>query len=149
MKTSQFDERARRAGLSKETMAGHEGDQGDQALIDRILKERGFKPDTAEQAKLAAAFAEVLHEWLTPAQMREVVARNEHYGNACASHDFCDANMAMDEAFTKAMGREVEWDEENGGLTEADTALWNGAWAIAKRMNFDTVLLNAYAQTSF
>ena len=148
MKTAQFDERARRAGLSTETMAGFEGDQGDQTLIDRIVKERGFKPDTADQAKLAAVFAEVLHEWLTPAQMREVVARNEHYGNACASHDFCDANMAMDEAFTKTQGRELEMGEGTR-QSRADVALWNGAWAIAKRMNFDMVLLNAYAQTSF
>jgi len=110
----------------------------------------GHKPDTAEQAKVALKFAEVLHEWLTPEQMRMVVARNEgqdHDDPCCASHDFCDANMAMDEAFTKAMGREIKADDIHGGYVEADCDLWNGAWAIAKRMNFDTVLLNAYAQS--
>ena len=148
MKTSEFDERARRAGLSTETLAGFEGDQGDQALLDRIRKDRGHKPDTAPAAKLAASFAEVMQDWLTPAQMREVVARNETYGDACASHDFCDANMAMDEAFTKTQCREIELGEGTR-QSRADMALWNGAWAIAKRMNFDTVLLNAYAETSF
>lgn len=110
----------------------------------------GHEPDTAEQAKLAAKFAEVLHEWLSPADMREVVARNlsSDYDNACASHDFCDANMAMDEAFTKTQGREIELGEGTR-QSRADVALWNGAWAIAKRMNFDMVLLNHYATTSF
>lgn len=107
-------------------------------------------PDTAEQAKLAAAFATVLHEWLTPAQMRAVVERNELMEDdvCCASGDFCDSNMAMDEAFTKTQGREIELGEGTR-QSRADVALWNGAWAIAKRMNFDMVLLNAYTETSF
>lgn len=110
----------------------------------------GHKPDTLNAARVAAEFARVLHEWLSPAQMREVVARNEtsDYDDCCATGDFCDSNMAMDEAFTKVMGREIELGEGTR-QSRADVDLWGKAWDIAKRMNFDMELLNAYAETSF
>lgn len=117
------------------------------ALISNTSKAPSALPqaDTAEQAKVALKFAKVLHEWLTPAQMRMVVARNEgmhHDDPCCSSHDFCDANMAMDEAM-QACGHSTDGDPDEMGWN----VVWNGAWAIAKRMNFDTVLLNAYAQS--
>ena len=42
--------------------------------------------------------------------------------------------------------REIELGEGTR-QSRADVALWNSAWGIAKRMNFDVELLNAYAET--
>lgn len=81
---------------------------------------------------LAVGFSNVLKEWLTSEQMAEVVKRNDlpAYANACATHDFCDANMAMAEAFEKVLGREFEFGSDE------DDALFNGAWHIAKTNKF-------------
>lgn len=40
----------------------------------------------------------------------------------CHSHDFCDANMVMAEAFKKVVGVEMKTDSDE------HTALWNAAW---------------------
>ena len=48
----------------------------------------------------------------------------------CASHDHCDANMPMGEAFARVMGREME------ASSPSDAALWRQAWAIAKAEGF-------------
>lgn len=94
--------------------------------------------------KIAIEFANVLKEWLTPEQITEVIKVNSIPENktCCATHDFCDSNMAMDEAFTKVMGREFvfyndelpESEKQNG----IDTNAFNTAWDIAKGNNFYT-----------
>ena len=78
---------------------------------------------------LARRFVDVLHEWLTPSEFAEMQRRNRmrKYDNACASRDFCDANMAMEGAFKRAFEREPN--PEN----DSDTDLWNKAWDVAKR----------------
>ncbi len=85
--------------------------------------------------RLAAKFAMRLREEVGGEAFETVCARNAtpaYDGGACASHDVCDANMVMDAAFTAATGRAFYPDDEEGGPTAADTALWNRAWAIAK-----------------
>ena len=78
---------------------------------------------------IASAFAEVLREWLSTAEMAEVRHRNVAYApGICASHDFCDANMAMLPAFERVMGHEPEAESEE------DAALWSAAWDEAKRL---------------
>lgn len=53
----------------------------------------------------------------------------------CASHDFVDANMVMDSAFVKLMGREMYVDSNCGGSLESmsrcesDGDLLNAAWS--------------------
>lgn len=81
---------------------------------------------------LANKFSMVLRSWLTDAEMREVIERNkaETTRSVCHSHDFCDANMAMQEA------------AESFGLTfdagsDECAALWNSAWDLAKKNNFE------------
>ena len=88
------------------------------------------KVELNEQA-LARSFAKVLQEWLTWEEMQIVITRNElsSYRGCCASHDFCDANMAMDEAFRR-LGTPFEF-----GNNLHDT-LWNAAWHIAKQNKF-------------
>jgi hypothetical protein len=86
-------------------------------------------------------FSKVLKKWLGRSTMLEVVKRNtEANDSSCASHDFCDANMAMDEAFTKVMGRSFEFnfdeDPAKYSTNESDTDLMNAAWSDAKTNNF-------------
>ena len=52
------------------------------------------------------------------------------YVNACASHNYCDANMPMDEAFTDILGRSVN------AADQADCDLFNAAWRIARTEGF-------------
>ena len=83
--------------------------------------------------KIARAFCLALHRTLSHDQMREVVRRNAtpDYARCCASHDFCDANMVMAEAFERVMKRAPN------PASDADAALWNDAWDIAKANNFE------------
>lgn len=88
-----------------------------------------------EALSLANTFSTVLRQWLTAEQMRQVVERNRATGNEalCASHDFCDANMAMHEAFETVLGHEPD------GESGEDAELWNTAWTAAKRANFTQI----------
>lgn len=86
---------------------------------------------------VAKAFADVLREWFSDAEFVEMRWRNAHdeayHGDsgACASHDFCDANVAMAEAIESVLGHEPRVYDVDGVEGE-DCALWNAAWAYAK-----------------
>jgi hypothetical protein len=86
---------------------------------------------TEQETSLAYEFAAILREWLSEAEFEEVRRRNAlpEYDDAgaCASHDFCDANIVMEEAFKRVFNREPDVS------TEADTDIWNTAWDTAKR----------------
>lgn len=92
---------------------------------------------SAVEAMIAAeGFALVLQEWLTEAELAEVRRRNaaEPEGSTvCHSHDFCDANMAMDEAFTRFLGREPRVMDVSDTEEGPDVAIWNLAWDWSKR----------------
>lgn len=82
---------------------------------------------------LAAAFADNVAAYLGPATLAEVNARNSAPGahpDACASHDFCDANMLMLEAL-EFFG--VEFDPAD----EAQALMMSQAWSMAKAARFD------------
>jgi hypothetical protein len=85
-----------------------------------------------EVALLSKEFSQILKTELSAEEMTEVVRINSlpAYSDACASHDFCDANMVMNEAFEKVMQREFDFD------SDCDTDLFNGAWSLAKTNNF-------------
>lgn len=94
-----------------------------------------FSTDSEEQLCayiLAVEFSHTLREWLTNEQMKEVIKLNatEEYADFCASHDYCDANMAMDAGIKTLFGRHAD--------TRGDVELWNAAWTIAKTNNFFT-----------
>lgn len=82
---------------------------------------------------IAFRFRGVLREWLTPQELAEADTRNraETDPGICHSHDHCDANMAMADAFEAVMGRGL-FPEDGSGMSEADCILWNAAWDIAK-----------------
>jgi hypothetical protein len=85
--------------------------------------------NTPQVILLARQFADVLQEWLTPAEFEEMQRRNKMrmHENACASHDFCDANMAMEDAFRRTFGREPNLQDDT------DIDVWNNAWDAAKK----------------
>lgn len=87
----------------------------------------------AYAVSIAAEFVERLKAQLSDADYQEMQRRNAtpaYAGNICASHDFCDANMPMAEAFAAIMGRDFL--PEEGEPSETDCALWGAAWTIAK-----------------
>lgn len=85
--------------------------------------------------KLATEFSDILRSWLSAPEMEEVNRKNStpDYSTCCASHEFCDPNVAMIEAFEKAIGRSMDFQSDD------DMGLVNTAWALAKRNNFYTV----------
>jgi hypothetical protein len=86
---------------------------------------------------IAQRFADVLINWLSPAEFMEMRRRNRDdvtYANgACASHDFCDANMAMMEAFESVTGHNMI-PLDDGEISEEDCAIWNDAWNLARKL---------------
>lgn len=80
---------------------------------------------------LAEAFAHVLHRDLGEATMNKVIELNRSYSDSvCATADFCDANMAMLEAWEAVVPMEHKAEDESAAT------LWNEAWDIAKRFEF-------------
>jgi hypothetical protein len=82
--------------------------------------------------RLARKFCEVLRRDLTASEVDMAVARNrtESHPGVCHTHDFCDANETMLEAFEAILGREMDIQ------SDGDSFLWNEAWGIAKRSEF-------------
>jgi len=100
------------------------------AIIDsvRLWRESHRPVAGVDPARLAQAFVDDLRANVSADQFEEIRQRNVMYGNhACASHDFIDANECMAAAFRLLVGR------ESNPASDADSALWNAAWHIAKR----------------
>ncbi len=79
---------------------------------------------------LARAFAVGLRRDLLPAVLAEIDAANAAGDEACASHEWVDANETMADAFAAVMGRACNLDRD------ADCALWNAAWTHARTIGF-------------
>jgi hypothetical protein len=91
--------------------------------------------DPKTVAFLAGQFADVIHEWTTPKEFEEIKRLNrtpEYAGSICATHNFMDANMAMEAAFKRAFGRLPNIYDNDDGSEGDDVALWNAAWSQAK-----------------
>lgn len=84
-----------------------------------------------QTAQLARSFSRGLARTIGAANLSIVRSRNAiGRANVCASHDFCDANMVMDSAFRRVIGRAIDLQ------SDADCALWDSAWSAAKRAGF-------------
>lgn len=81
-----------------------------------------------ESLKLAKAFTELLRAELTAEQFADVKRRNSESTNpyACASHDVCDPNVTMEQAFIQVVGREPD------SGADADLHRMNDAWDLAR-----------------
>ena len=89
---------------------------------------------THNPKSIGDAFVAVLNEWLTSNEMTLVRERNalEPIPGICHSHDFCDANEAMLQAFYKTVGSPFD---DGGHVTEEAITLWNAAWDYAMRQH--------------
>lgn len=84
-----------------------------------------------KKTDLANEFSKVLHEWLGTEKIVEINLLNEGEDKTCChSHDFCDSNEAMAEAFIALYGRNISV------RSQRDTDLVNNAWALAKNNKF-------------
>ena len=116
-----------------------------QWYLDRWQREmRALDNDIVDQ--LTEQFVTVLKEWTTPEDFAEMQRLNaaETNPSICHSHDFCDANMAMYEAFT-TLGFTATCDVEAVESSEyaASQALWNAAWLIAFKADFSPIMCSA------
>lgn len=88
---------------------------------------------------VAKEFIKVIRESLTSEELKEVNKKNEteEYKGCCATHDYVDANMCMEEAleksgvasFTDHIPETKEWDES--------IDIVNEAWDMAKKAKFN------------
>jgi len=109
--------------------------------------------------RLSEVFAEELCTEVTLGELEQIVELNANEDNdsICHSHDFCDANEVMHEAFLRVVGREPYSDDDlseteradlvrfltdptwRGPLNtkaERDNVLWGEAWTKAKKADF-------------
>jgi Tfp pilus assembly protein PilV len=90
----------------------------------------------------AKKFSELLNTAIGAEGVARAVRLNAtpEYAGCCASHDFCDANGVMAEAFA-ACGVKTFVDcspeESEGPEYAAAVDLWNRAWDAAKAAGFD------------
>lgn len=84
---------------------------------------------TETEIAIAKAFDAELRGEISAETYAEVIRRNRtaKYDCACASHDFCDANMPMLEAYKRVTGRRFP-------DTEAEMDTWNRAWEAWREM---------------
>ncbi len=79
--------------------------------------------------RLAREFHRLVRKTL-PQHLEAIDEENRTSEHTCATHDYLDANMVMDEAFTTVLGRDMDAGSED------DAALWNAAWDLAIRHGF-------------
>lgn len=95
---------------------------------------------TITARQFADQFKTTIREWLTAEQLAEVDRRNNARADStCATHDFCDANMAMLEAVvTLTKLTEDEACDRLVCLTNDDPLLdaVNDGWTLAKVEGF-------------
>src|SRR3954453_24017777 len=87
---------------------------------------------------MAREFCRVIREWLPKEKMLLVVERNDTEpagSTVCHTHDFCETNMAMDEAI-RALGVDP-LPGDGSEMTKQVVDLWNEAWSLAKAAKFD------------
>jgi hypothetical protein len=79
-------------------------------------------------APLADAFLRKLRAHLGDDVMRGIAALNADEPNPaiCHTHDYCDANVIMDQAFVAVLGR------RSRSNSDRDAVVWTRAWNLAK-----------------
>lgn len=100
----------------------------------RLMKATNTNTPDITPDQLADQFRKVIFEWLGSDVCQQIdLANKSNPPIVCASHDYCDSNMAMDEAL-QAFGIDTEPTEN--GMPEEIAALWNDAWNLAKEKGF-------------
>lgn len=93
-------------------------------------------PIESQAAQVARAFSLILRQSIGD-RIQDVIARNraETRPDVCHSHDFTDANDAMESAF-HATGIPVHFTDSPADDFERFCTVWNRAWVIAKQSEF-------------
>jgi hypothetical protein len=92
-------------------------------------------PRHPKVSSLGNKFIEIIQSWLTDDELAQVDTINEsgQSDNSCATHEFCDSNMAMLAAWQSFdpsfMGDGDEREIPHMSPDEVDT--WNEAWEYA------------------
>jgi hypothetical protein len=83
-------------------------------------------------AGISAKFRQVLQKEVGMAELTIADAKNKMplYKNACATHDYCDSNVYMENAFSHMTGRSPD----SGSVY--DLTLWDNAWDHARAAGF-------------
>lgn len=104
--------------------------------------ERLSRKDESLAEDLSREFCRVLKEWLNIAEQALVIERNNaepDQSSICHTHDFCDANQAMLNAWEVVFGKDESPAITEGMMDEMrafDLRLWNAAWTKAKNEKF-------------
>lgn len=113
----------------KGVVAGDYGIDGPEELAQASAKVRPQPLSEEEGVKrLAACFLETLKRDIGPEDFDRACLLNlgETSSGVCHSHDFCDANMTMDEAYRTTF-RVRETNVDDAKVVER----WNAAWEVA------------------
>lgn len=82
---------------------------------------------------LSREFSKAINEWLSKEEIDEVNIRNEEHlklnDGICATHDFCDANMAMVQALNDL---DIIWEMND----EVQGKIIDQAWVLSKKNKF-------------
>jgi hypothetical protein len=105
------------------------------SIKETICKERSSEREKGrfyrrKIIRVAKQFCKLLKKRIGANNLAEVVEANRHYGitGPCASHEFCDANIIMENALRSFNLRVGFYDED---------VIWNEAWIRAKKADFD------------
>lgn len=84
-----------------------------------------------DQDKLASAFNVVLFDWIGP-KLGQVVIQNRQQSDPsiCHTHDWCDSNQAMIDAFENTFKRLPDLQGPDGDLMDC-------AWSTSKENDFN------------
>lgn len=97
------------------------------------LDRREFSSLLPDVERLAHEFASIVSGWLSSEERRAVLARNadpDQVPGVCATHDFCDPNQAMLDAWEKVAAREHDLHSDR------EVSIVNRAWTLARKNQF-------------
>lgn len=108
---------------------------------ERLLDRIGSDPALADVPRIARRFAGLVGENVGAGKLRLIDERNEleEDPDVCHSHDYCDANVFMDEAFAEVMGYSVA--SLLPDIPDNDNRRWGTAWDYAKVFGFAELAL--------
>jgi len=83
------------------------------------------------EVKIAKEFSKLLTKFLSKKNMIHIIELNkvEKHMGVCHSHDFCDSNMFMDQAFQNIHFCQTSF-------VDRDNEIWSNAWEIARNNHF-------------
>jgi hypothetical protein len=86
------------------------------------------KATNTQIIKIAQRFNELVRSYVGETKWRKIVSDNEPqmFGNTCATHDHCDANVFMDQAIKDVLKVRCRNINDDGFM-----ATWSSAWSVA------------------